>query len=78
MAWIGADQEVVPEGGKGGVRFRREPGLFKLAKKFGGGVIGEAQANRGKVLIEDGRAEKAGHLLLLDRTARDGQRVAAS
>jgi hypothetical protein len=50
---------------------------LELAKKFAGGIVGEAEITADEFLVEDGRAEKTPHLLFFDGIARSRQHVAA-
>jgi hypothetical protein len=57
---------------------RRNCGFVKLPEQVGGGVVGEAQASRSKVLIQNRRTQKMRHLLLFDGIARSGEDMAAT
>src|SRR5579884_162133 len=60
------------------VRFGSERSIPELSEKNLRRVVGEAQVGRGKVLVEDGSAEKQGKLLFLHDVARCGENVPAA
>jgi len=52
--------------------------VMELRQEVLRGVVGEAHVNRDKLLVENGSAEKTGHLLLFDRVPGESQGVAES
>jgi hypothetical protein len=59
-----------------GLRF--DVGTLQIAAQFNSCVIRKTQVSTPEILIDHGRAEKTGELLLFDRVARNRQNVPAA
>ena len=67
-----------PNFGERGVGDGLKASAIELRLEVLRGVVREAHVNRDKLLVENGSAEKTGHLLLFDRVPGEGQGVAES
>jgi len=67
-----------PNFGERGVGDGLKASVMELRQEVLRGVVGEAHVNRDKLLVENGSAEKTGHLLLFDRVSGESQGVAES
>jgi hypothetical protein len=69
---IASQDSGLPGVGETGVCLRLNLGLLKFPHQFSGGVVGEAQIGGGEILVNHGRSQKTGELLLFDRVAGHG------